>query len=193
MKRRWQVFMWNIVLLVLCIECLAITCFSLDLETEGADRLGLAITMVLTAVAFLHLVKRELPPVPYLTFLDFYVYSGYLFLVAIMCQTALFATTDLAEEWDRGFMFVCIGYQILYHIIFFFYSIYVRRQETLKLVMDSDSIESEVNATRPALTFDFREGKRQGDDNRLLYFKATKREQKPIENLNKPKDGEKKK
>merc|ERR1712157_499851 len=72
-----------------------------------------------------------------------------------------------------------IGYQILYHVIFFCYSYYVRRQETLKLVMDSDSIEEEVNQSRPALTFDFTKGKRQGDNDRLLYFRAEQKVQKP--------------
>jgi len=171
-KRRWEVFMWNIVLLVLCIECLAITAFALDLNDEGADRLGLSITLVLTAVAFLHIVKSGLPNVPYLTFLDFYVLSSYVFLMSIMIETAVLSGLDVPEYYDRVFMFLCVAYQILYHIIFFFYSMYVRRQELLKLVMDSDSIEDEVNQARPALTFDFRKGSRQGDNNRLLYFKA---------------------
>merc|ERR1712244_199410 len=140
-KRRWQVFMWNIVLLVLCIECLAITAFSLDIATEAADRLGLTITLVLTAVAFLHVVKKELPNVPYLTFLDFYVLSSYVFLISIMIETAVLSGLDVPDYYDRVFMFLCVAYQILYHVIFFFYSIYVRKQETLKLVMDSDSIE----------------------------------------------------
>jgi len=179
-KRRWQVFMWNIVLLVLCIECLAITAFSLDIATEAADRLGLTITLVLTAVAFLHVVKKELPNVPYLTFLDFYVLSSYVFLISIMIETAILSTLDdIGDTWDRVFMFACICYQILYHMFFFSYSYYVRRQETLKLVMDSDSIEEEVNQNRPALTFDFTRGKRQGDKDRLLYFKAEQKKQKP--------------
>merc|ERR1712048_820815 len=180
MKRRWEVFMWNVVLLVLCLECLAITCFSLDVTEEAADRLGLSITLVLTAIAFLHIVKKGLPNVPYLTFLDFYVLSSYVFLMAIMLETAFLSTLDeVGEDIDRGFMFLCIAYQILYHIVFFCYSFYVRKQETLKLVMDSDSIEEEVNHTRPALTFDFTKGRRQGNNNRLLYFKAEAKVEKP--------------
>merc|ERR1712228_114591 len=193
-KRRWQVFMWNVVLLVLCIECLAITAFSLDLLEENADRLGLSITLVLTAVAFLHIVKSGLPNVPYLTFLDFYVLSSYVFLMAIMLETAILSTLDeVGETWDRRFMFACIAYQILYHIVFFCYSFYVRRQETLKLVMDSDSIEEEVNQSRPALTFDFTKGSRQGTNERLLYFKAEQKKPKPAPADDKKKDDDKKK
>ena len=76
-KRKWQVFMWNIVFMVCCIELLALTTFSMDVEEDAADRMGLSITLILTAVAFLHIVKSGLPPVPYLTFLDIYVYCSY--------------------------------------------------------------------------------------------------------------------
>lgn len=155
------------------------TCFALDLEDEGADRLGLSITLVLTAVAFLHVVKSGLPNVPYFTFLDWYVYSGFLFLVAIMVQTACFTAFGWDSSYDNGFMFICIGYQIFYHVVFLFYSMKVRRDETLKLVMDSDSIEEEVNLSRPSLTFDYTKGKRQGDNDRLLYFRAEQKKPKP--------------
>ena len=46
--------------------------------------------------------------------------------------------------------------------------------------MDSDEIEAEVNLTRAALKFDFRQGDRDGLNNRLLVFRATKA--KPKEN-----------
>mmetsp|Transcript_39528 Transcript_39528/g.63241 ORF Transcript_39528/g.63241 Transcript_39528/m.63241 type:complete len:600 (+) Transcript_39528:41-1840(+) len=173
MKRRWQVFMWKIVVLMLCIEALAITCFALDPVDEASDRLGLSITLVLTAVAFLHVVKSGLPNVPYLTFLDYYVYSGYLFLMAIMVETAFFAGLDIDVENDNRFMLFCIVYQIVYHLFFFFMSFRVRRGEKLKLVMDSDSIEDDVNLSRPALLFNYTKGSRQGHGDRLLYFKAS--------------------
>eukprot|EP01084_Bolivina_argentea_P293166 504175_1 len=201
MKRRWEVFMWNIVLLVLCIECLAITAFALDLHDEASDRLGLSITLVLTAVAFLHIVKSGLPNVPYLTFLDFYVLSSYVFLMSIMLETAILSGFDVPVYYDRIFMFICIGYQILYHIVFFFYSFYVRKQELLKLVMDSDSIEEEVNQSRPALAFDYTRGQRHGDkvnpddpnsEGRLLFFKAFKKVPKKKDD-DKDKDKKKKK
>eukprot|EP01083_Nonionella_stella_P108190 314369_1 len=180
MKRRWEVFMWNIVLLVLCIECLAITAFALDLNEEASDRLGLSITLVLTAVAFLHIVKSGLPNVPYLTFLDFYVLSSYVFLMSIMMETAILSSFEgeVPKQWDNAFMVICIIYQVAYHVVFFFYSMHVRKQELLKLVMDSDSIEDDVNQSRPALAFDYRTGSRQGDRGRLLYFKAGKKQSK---------------
>eukprot|EP00483_Globobulimina_turgida_P007730 UN07745 len=101
--------------------------------------------------------------------------------MSIMLETAILSGFDVPEVWDYRFMICCIVYQILYHVIFFFYSMYVRRQELLKLVMDSDSIEEEVNQSRPALAFDYTRGSRQGDPvdpddenshGRLLYFKA---------------------
>merc|ERR1712080_167800 len=103
---------------------------------------------------------------------------------AIMLETAILSGFDVPEIYDKIFMFICVGYQILYHIIFFFYSFHVRKQELLKLVMDSDSIEEEVNQSRPALAFDYTKGERHGDlvdpkdpnsQPRLLFFKAFKK------------------
>ena len=73
---------------------------------------------------------------------------------------------------DDVFMYMCIGYLFLYHVLFLVYSMKVRRDETMKLVMDSDAIEKEVNQNRPALQFDFRTGRRHGDNRRLLFFQA---------------------
>merc|ERR1712129_455203 len=195
--RKWQVFMWNIVFMVCCIEVLALTTFSMDVEEDAADRMGLSITLILTAVAFLHIVKSGLPPVPYLTFLDIYVYCSYLFLVAIMLETALLtaAAGVVIEDFvvvDEFFFWLCVGYLFLYHVLFLLYSMKVRREETMKLVMDSDQIEGDVNQNRPALQFDFRKGKRTGDNNRLLYFQAFPK--KPREEKKEPeKDKEQKK
>ena len=62
--------------------------------------------------------------------------------------------------------------------------------------MDSDEVEAEVNLTRPALKFDFRTGKRDGNNDRLLVFqaaKATKKEEKKDDKKgDTPKDGKSK-
>lgn len=174
MQRRYGVFFWNVMFLMLCIEFLALTCFALDVTDNFADRLSLAITLVLTGVAFLEVVKSGLPTVPYLTYLDLFVLGGFSFLIAIMIETAFAAIFDKTRTFDFAFMWVCIAYQVLFHLFFAIYAWYLRQSEMLKLIMDSDEIESEVNLTRPALYFDFRSGKRQGNNNRLLAFQATK-------------------
>lgn len=58
--------------------------------------------------------------------------------------------------------------------------------------MDSDEVEAEVNLTRSALKFDFRTGKRDGINNRLLVFQATKATKKDDKKDDKKKDDKKK-
>lgn len=132
MKRRWGVYMWNVVFLMACIESLGLCCFSLDIVDDSGERLGLAMALVLTAVAFLHVVKSNLPSVPYLTFLDKYVLSGYLFLIFIMLETALVGrgvVDDFRAEWDFRFMLICLIYLIVYHVGFTWYAVKLRAVE----------------------------------------------------------------
>jgi len=179
MQRRWEVFMWNVVFMMACIEALTLTMFKMDIEKEeGGDRLGLGVIMVLTAIAFLQVVRARLPNVPYLTLLDWYVYLSFLFLIAMVLETAIvhecwlsFADFD-ANKVDNPFFVFCMVYLFLYHVFFAFYSWWSRREEKKKLVMSSDEIEAEVELARPVLAFDNREGKRCGDDKRLLSFQA---------------------
>eukprot|EP01084_Bolivina_argentea_P074074 134400_1 len=105
-KRRWKVFISNVILLMACIYVLALTAFSLNYEQcqvpseptpaptvdsqatteepedEGSDlgdRLNMLITLILTAVAFSYAVFDSLPNVPYLTYMDKYILSCYFF------------------------------------------------------------------------------------------------------------------
>ena len=174
MKRRWQVFMFNVVGLMFCIEMLALTTFALDVEEDAGDRFGLAITMVLTAVVFLEVVKMSLPAVPYLTFLEKYTLAGFIFLALIMIETALVKHYDFEDpdRVDREFLWVLGFYFVFYQVAFIIYAIKVRKEEINKLIMDSDEIEEEVNLTRPALKWDYTKGMRQGNNKRLLAFRA---------------------
>merc|ERR1712083_818989 len=117
MQRRWKVFMWNVVLVMMCIEFLTLTAFKLDIEEgEAANRMGLCMIMVLTAIAFLQLVTARLPNLPYLTFIDWYIYSSYIFLVAVMVETAVLhaiyhgdeSGEFAANETDRVFFLTCM-------------------------------------------------------------------------------------
>ena len=179
--------MWNIVLVMMCIEFLTLTAFKLDIEEgEAADRMGLCMIMVLTAIAFLQLVTARLPNVPYLTFIDWYIYSSYVFLLAVMIETAvlhaIYHGDDSGEfnarETDNIFFLVCLVYLLVYHLAFAIRAWFVRTAEKAKLVMDSDRIDDEVAHSRPVLQFDNRKGSRTGDGDRLLFFMAAKKEEK---------------
>jgi len=79
MKRRWQVFLWNVVFLMACLSFLSLTAYSVNVNSNIGTRLNLLITLVLTAVAFSYVVFDNLPKVPYQTILDKYILSCYFF------------------------------------------------------------------------------------------------------------------
>jgi len=162
MKRRWQVFMWKVIFLMLCLEGLSLTAFCLDAVSNLGNRLSLLMTLVLTAVAFLYVARKSLPQIPYLTFLDKYILSGYVFLVGTMVETSLVAHSQHHHKYDLEMLYFCLIYLVTYHIAFIIYAIRIRGIEIRKLIMDSDQIEKEVTQNRPALEFDYREGQRQG-------------------------------
>jgi len=76
MQRRWQVVMWDVVFLMVCLETLSLTCFSLDpISADAGSRMTLCMTLILTSIAFLFIAKSNLPKTSYLTFLDKYMLS----------------------------------------------------------------------------------------------------------------------
>jgi len=102
------------------------------------------------------------------------------FLMTLQIETAVIYNSNgyFDSNSDNKFFIICVIYLVVYHILFFLYAVYVRREEQHKLIMDSDEVEKEVNYSRPALTFDYRRAKRMGRNSRLLSFKAmTKQEE----------------
>ncbi|ETO37040.1 hypothetical protein RFI_00022 [Reticulomyxa filosa] len=192
MKRRWGSTMWNVCFLMSCIEMLALSSFSIDPVIDPGDRLNLGFTLVLTAVAFLFIVKQNLPPVSYLTFLVQLTLFFFFFVIVLVIfynldfdgmlwidriKTAFLAALNLknSNHIDRIFLWVCAVYLLVYHALLIWYAVKLRREETTKLIMDSDEIENEVTANRPALEFDYRYAERQGNEGRLLAFRATQK------------------
>lgn len=72
---------------LLAFSCL--TAFSMDVETKIGDRFSIVFTLILTIVANQLITKERLPNVPYLTVIDYYLYSmqGMCYLVAIETAT----------------------------------------------------------------------------------------------------------
>jgi len=118
MKRRWQVFLWNVVFLMACICALSLTGFALNQDGDLGNRLNLLITLVLTAVAFSYVVLGELPNVPYLTLMDKYILTGYGFVVLIMIESSFL--NIIGRDNDIICFYIFVSIYILYHIFFFF-------------------------------------------------------------------------
>lgn len=166
-KRRWIVYMWNIVFLMFCIMGLALTAFALHYEDLG-DRLNLLITLALTAVVFSYVVFDALPNVPYLTWMDKYILGSYAYIVIIMFESAFLEV--IPDEIDYYVFFFFVFALFAYQAAFLWYAYSLRMEENLKLFFSSDQVEAEVNASRPSLRFDYSKRLRSGENGRLLSF-----------------------
>jgi len=82
---------WNFILTVLIpntiIQLLTITVFFTDNNFQA--RLGTIIGLVFTLVALIPSVRSKLPPIPFITFLDIFIYSGVVNLGLCLLDTSL--------------------------------------------------------------------------------------------------------
>ncbi|ETO03790.1 hypothetical protein RFI_33612, partial [Reticulomyxa filosa] len=61
MRRRYAVYFWNLIIYMFAIALLSMSAFALPAPQNRGDRLNLAITLLLTAVAFQYLLSNQLP------------------------------------------------------------------------------------------------------------------------------------
>ncbi|XP_012944007.1 uncharacterized protein LOC106013283 [Aplysia californica] len=124
-RRRLGFYLWNVVIIVFLILGLSLTILAID--PTGNDRLGVTMTLFLTAVAFKLVVKTTLPPVSYLTYLDLYVVFTLIYLAlqaaenAIMTHLAKFRDRDSVLFYDEVAQSVLIGLLMLFHAAFIVY------------------------------------------------------------------------
>eukprot|EP01084_Bolivina_argentea_P030440 56412_1 len=163
MSRRWKVYFLNIIIYFMVITFLSLTCFALDTNDIG-ERLNLAVTILLTLVAFQHTVFSKLPNIPYLTFLHKYIILSFIFVCVVILESSFvpIASTDnttgdnpdLVEQHTNVSFDVSMGslftlFWICYHLFFLFRSGWHRHVQARKLVMDSDQINELIEAKYP--------------------------------------------
>lgn len=99
-RRRPQYYEVNILLMNFIIVLLCFTMFLLPVS-DVADRINIAMTAMLTSVAFKTYVADQLPDLSYLTFLDKYLLSGILLLVLMVFET-IFVNTIFDDDHIKG-------------------------------------------------------------------------------------------
>ena len=65
---------------------------------EVADRLSVTVTLMLAAVAFRFVVSEYLPRVSYLTYMDYYLLTGFVSLVLLIFENAFAGSSRLTPE-----------------------------------------------------------------------------------------------
>ena len=130
LRRKYNVYLVNVALWIMLITLMSFVAFVLKEDMLG-DRLAFLITLLLTAVAFRFIVNDMLPNVPYMTYLEKYIFTSFLFIQLLCVQTGIVAYYKL---WSYDFIcfigFVTIW--VLTHIFWIFYAIYVSKKERIK-------------------------------------------------------------
>eukprot|EP01083_Nonionella_stella_P021917 60650_1 len=132
--RRWRPIVINTLMIVFLVSALSFTVFTVDYE-DAASRLELTMTLILTAVLF----DTQSAPKPYLTYLDKYIFTSYVYLTAVMIENAVAVYFD--QTFDNiGFWFLVILFSVQ-HIVFISYAIKVRNMEKRKILMRYDEVK----------------------------------------------------
>ena len=119
-KRKYTYFLTNIVCLMFLISLLSFTTFFVSPDSIG-DRLGVILTLLLTAVTFKFVVSQSLPPVSYLTVLDWYVLSTVVFIFSVAIENSVVAKMERKSHQlmvDESAWSVSIVVFILIHVFF---------------------------------------------------------------------------
>ncbi|KAH3742650.1 gamma-aminobutyric acid receptor subunit rho [Pelomyxa schiedti] len=117
-ERSSTYFMWNVVFVMLLIIAMSFISWCLD-PSEGGDRLGINLTLLLTAVTYKYVIGAYLPKTAYLTILDIYVLTAFVLLIIIIIENGLAASSSAEtaadlDKWAEIFIIpIWIGLNIL--------------------------------------------------------------------------------
>ncbi|KAH3744552.1 hypothetical protein Pelo_14066 [Pelomyxa schiedti] len=111
-------FMWNVVFVMLLIVSMSFIAWCLD-PTEGGDRLGINLTLLLTAVAYKYVIGAYLPKTAYLTILDYYILSAFVLLIIIIVENGIAAAVSepTNAELDKWSEIILIPVWMLLNIV----------------------------------------------------------------------------
>ncbi len=85
LQRRWEFYLWKLCLPLFLMVCLSWTVFWVD-SRDLANQVQIAVTTILTIIAFSLALSFTLPRVPYLTFLDAFFLASYVFVFVAMLE-----------------------------------------------------------------------------------------------------------
>jgi hypothetical protein len=116
LERLPEFFVYNVggFLFILSLAANATTAVDID---DIADRLSLAVTLMLAVIAFKFVVVSMIPPTAFITLLDKYILSsmGYIFLVLI--KDVVWSTAGLSQSSDRFATLIWACIWILVHVV----------------------------------------------------------------------------
>merc|ERR1719464_2162249 len=167
------------------ITLMSLTCFALHETDIVGERMSLAVTLLLTAVAFQDIIFDELPNVAYLTLLHKYIIVSFIFISGVSLQTAMTAINTGADEedaadgegllggvFDHGsfgfFVFVFVAYNVYFMIEMG----WKRHWESKKLYMDSEELAEYVEERKHQFKMPWSDYEFRGKEGRIAFFQS---------------------
>ena len=83
LRRKWQSYLWRQFFFEFFFSGVGLMSFAIHYDLS--DRLLLLVTLLLTMVAFSLFLDDKIPNVPYLTYLEKYIFINYAFLAYLLC------------------------------------------------------------------------------------------------------------
>lgn len=170
MQRRFEVYLWNVVFFMASISGLTLSSFGVD-SIDLGERLAIIITLLLTSVTYQSNVFSILPNVPYLTLLDKYIVTSFVFMTMVTVETSLLGTSYLDHDEHNNIMFmITLIVFVGYHTIFLMLAIKRKEYEQRKLYMSSKMIQQLYLRSRERMDVNWQSMKQLGT-NWKIYTK----------------------
>ena len=152
------------------ISGLTLSSFSVD-ATDLGERLAIIITLLLTSVAYQSNVFSTLPNVPYLTLLDKYIVTSFVFMTMVTIETAMLGTQYLDHDEHNNYMFMVTMFLFLmYHLVFLVVAVKRKKFESRKLYMPSKTMQQLYSKSRERMDVDWKSVRQYGS-NWKIYTK----------------------
>merc|ERR1712129_414089 len=137
-RRKWQIYVWKIVLFVglICLSSLSV--FTMDHIADLSERYSILFTLLLTQVAFQYVVAESLPSLTYLTLLDWYVVAGFVYLILTIVGVGIIGWFEHSEDIDNIFGFAMIALYFVFNFGFVIWGYTARKSEVAKLTFGAN-------------------------------------------------------
>jgi len=143
-QRKWQHYFYRLAFVMAIVGFTGILAFRIDLEEDFPDACAFLSTCLLTVVAFMFVIQSTLPAIPYLTLLDYYVYSQLIY-VATQMIFMLLIDFDIGITGSFMFWFSLICWFVM-HIVFAIWALFAYYKEIRKVNMRSYDIAKEAKS-----------------------------------------------
>ena len=118
--RHYAVHVSRVIVVMACISLATVTSFCPDPDVTCLDRIGLAVTLLLTATAYSLVIASQIPTLGYLTLLDRYILGTFAFIILVVIEIAVLGWTfdDVAKEAYTYFLYGDVGLWFVANLIF---------------------------------------------------------------------------